>query len=52
MRVFGNVLQLVCQVIEVLVNGLNFDGKTPLRVALENDRGDLAALLREHGGTE
>jgi ankyrin repeat protein len=33
------------------VNGLNFDGKTPLRVALDNDRSDLAALLIDHAGT-
>jgi ankyrin repeat protein len=34
------------------VNGLNFEGKTPLQVANESGRGDLAALLTQHGGTE
>jgi uncharacterized protein len=34
------------------VNGLNFEGKTPLRVAVETDRNDLAGLFRRHAGTE
>jgi ankyrin repeat protein len=34
------------------VNGLNFEGKTPLRVARESGLEDMAVLLTERGGTE
>lgn len=32
-------------------NGLNFEGKTPLQVARESGRDDLAAVLIDYGGT-
>ena len=34
------------------VDVLNFEGKTPLRVATERGYTDIADLLRRHGGTE
>ena len=34
------------------INGKDTDGKTPLRIALDNDQKDEAALLRQHGGKE
>lgn len=34
------------------VNPLNYDAKTPLRMALDQDQAELAELLRKHGGVE
>ena len=34
------------------VNPLNFNGKTPLQVAVESGHADIAELLQRHGGTE
>ena len=34
------------------VNAKNYEGKTPLKVALEKNQNELADLLRRHGGTE
>jgi len=34
------------------VNTLDYEGKTPLRQAVEHGHGDVADLLRRHGGTE
>jgi ankyrin repeat protein len=34
------------------INALNFEGKTPLKVALERGRDDIAGLLRARGATE
>jgi ankyrin repeat protein len=35
-----------------LINALNFEGKTPLKKALELGHADMAELIRAHGGTE
>ena len=34
------------------VNPLNFNGKTPLQVAVESGHDDIAELLQQHGGTK
>jgi ankyrin repeat protein len=34
------------------VNSPNYQNKTPLAVALENDQADIAAVLRQHGAKE
>ncbi len=34
------------------VNARDYEGKTPLRVAVERDQAEVAAILREHGGEE
>lgn len=35
-----------------LINALNFEGKTPLKKALEGGHTEIADLIRAHGGTE
>ena len=34
------------------VNVLNYEGMTPLKVAIEKEYIDIAVVLREHGGIE
>ncbi len=34
------------------VNTLDYEGKTPLRVALDNGQAEIADLLRQHGAKE
>jgi ankyrin repeat protein len=34
------------------INALNFEGKTPLKVALEKGHDDIGDLLRARGGVE
>ena len=34
------------------VNVPNYEGKTPLKVAVERDNQEIAEVLREHGGKE